>query len=249
MRSAPDAYAAKPNSPFAHSGTVRHSSPRVRNTRRMNAPKSSVPRYQFHIGEAGQEPQAGDAVEVGEQPHRAGVKEFEVGAELVGQPDPVGEQVLPGSHHQAEHDRGRGVGDQRTETGAVGAQGVGEDEGVEPVVLVPGSAVAAAQAVDLVGADHHDRHAGAQECVDNLSVAAFDGHLPDAGAVESGARARAARTGRVDGELLGDGAFAVHDGDGVVGGGPVQTSGDVTGRGLRQSWRGCSCGVRHVDLR
>ena len=46
--------------------------------------------------------------------------------------------------------RCRGSGEQ---PGAVGAQGVGQHERVEPVVLVPGRAVAAAQVVDLVGAD------------------------------------------------------------------------------------------------
>src|SRR5450631_1211698 len=39
--------------------------------------------------------------------------------------------------------------------GAVGAQGVGEHVGVEAVVFVAGRAVAAAQVLDRVRADHH----------------------------------------------------------------------------------------------
>jgi hypothetical protein len=84
----------------------------------------------------------------------------------------------------AELHGGGGVGDERAQPGAVGAQGVGQHEGVEAVVLVPGRSVAAAQVVDLVGADHHDGEAGVEEGVDDLSVAAFDGHLPDAGAAQ-----------------------------------------------------------------
>ena len=50
---------------------------------------------------------------------------------------------------------GLAVGGQRPQPGPVGAQGVGQHERVEPVVLVAGRAVAAAQVLDLVRADHH----------------------------------------------------------------------------------------------
>jgi len=61
-------------------------------------------------------------------------------------------------------------------------RGVCQHERVEPVVLVPGRAVTAAQVVDLVGADHHDGESGVEEDVDDLAVAAFDRDLADAGA-------------------------------------------------------------------
>jgi hypothetical protein len=56
-------------------------------------------------GERGEEPQAGDAVDVGEQPDRAGVEGLEVGAELVGQPDPVGERVFARADRRAQQSR------------------------------------------------------------------------------------------------------------------------------------------------
>jgi hypothetical protein len=177
---------------------------------------------------------------------------------LVGQPDPVGEEVLAGPDRGAQLHGGRRVGDERAEAGAVGAQGVGQDERVEPVVLVPGRAVAAAEVVDLVGADHHDGEALGEEGVDDLSVAAFDRDFADAGAAQPADELAQPGAGGVDEELLEDGALVVHDGDGVVGvvgGGPVQAGGDVAGRGLRQNGRGrcrgggAGWGGRHVVLR
>src|ERR1700694_4942428 len=64
---------------------------------------------------------------------------------------------------------GRWVGDQRTESSAVGAQGIGQDERVEPVVLVAGGAVPAAKAVHLVGADHPLLDVCAAESADELA--------------------------------------------------------------------------------
>ena len=52
------------------------------------------------------------------------------------------------------------VGDQGPQPGPVGAQGVGQHVGVEPVVLVSGRAVAAAKVLDLVRADHDHGQAG-----------------------------------------------------------------------------------------
>lgn len=46
---------------------------------------------------------------------------------------------------------------------------IGQDERVEPVVLVAGGAVAAAKAVHLVGADHHLLDVCAAESADELA--------------------------------------------------------------------------------
>ena len=136
--------------------------------------------------EAGQERQADRRVEVGEQTDRAGEHDFQVRAQLVGHGDPVGDEVFAGAAGLAQGDGGRGVGQQRVQPGSVGAQGVGEHEGVEPVVLVAGRAVAAAQVLDLVGADHHDRDTGVEQGVHDRPVRAFDRDLPHAGACEHG---------------------------------------------------------------
>ena len=127
--------------------------------------------------EAGQERQADRAVEVGEQADRAGEHDLQVRAQLVGHRDPVGDEVFAGAAGLAQGDGGRGVGQQRVQPGAVGAQGVGEHERVEPVVFVAGRTVASAQVLDLVGADHHDGDTGVEQGVDHRSVRAFDRDL------------------------------------------------------------------------
>ena len=100
--------------------------------------------------EAGQEREADLGVDVFEQADGAGQDVAQVRAELVGRGDTVFDQVLAGTAGTAQGDGGLGVGDQRSEPGPVGAQGVGQHVGVEPVVLVAGRAVAAAQVLDLV---------------------------------------------------------------------------------------------------
>src|SRR5580704_5298846 len=106
--------------------------------------------------EAGQERQADRGVELGEQADGAGEDPLEVLAQLVGDADPVADEVLAGPAGAAQG-RGRGgVRDQGPQPGAIRTQRVGQDERVEPVIFVPGRAIAAAQVLDLVRADHHD---------------------------------------------------------------------------------------------
>jgi hypothetical protein len=124
-----------------------------------------------------------------------------VRAELVGQPDPVGEQVLAGPDRGAQLHRGGGVGDERAQPGAVGAQRVSQHERVEPVVLVPGRSVAAAQVVNLVGADHYNSEPCFEEGVDDLTVAALDRHLTRAGAAQPAHELARPGAGGVDEEI------------------------------------------------
>jgi hypothetical protein len=109
--------------------------------------------------------------------------------------------------------------------------------GGEVADRVPGGAVAAAPVVGLVGVDHHDGEPGFEEGVDNLAVAAFDGHLIHAGEAQPAHQLAQPAPGGVDEELLGDGARVVHDRDSVIGGGPVQTSRDIGGWGFRHGDR------------
>jgi hypothetical protein len=69
----------------------------------------------------------------------------------------------------ARADRRIEVGE-RPQSDAIGAQRAGEDEGVEPIGLVVGRAVAASYVRQLVGADHHDGDIGT-----------FDGDFLDPG--------------------------------------------------------------------
>jgi hypothetical protein len=68
--------------------------------------------------------------------HRTGEHDLQVGAELVGHRDPVGDEILAGAAGLPQRDGRRAVRDQRREPGPVGAQRVGQDERVEPLVLV-----------------------------------------------------------------------------------------------------------------
>ena len=134
--------------------------------------------------EAGQERQADRAVDRGEQADGAGEHDLQVRAQLIGYRDAVGDEVLAGAAGLAQRDGGRGVGQQRVQPGAVGAQGVGQHEGIEAVVLVAGRAVAAAQVLDLVGVDHDHGDSGVEQGVHHGAVGAFDGDLAGPGRVE-----------------------------------------------------------------
>src|SRR5690606_30867012 len=110
--------------------------------------------------EAGQEPQADLGVQVLEETHGAGERGLQVGAQLVAQRDAVLDQFAAGPDGGAQGLGGFAVVGQRPQPGAVGAQGVGQDVGVEPVVLVAGRAVTAAQILEPVGTDHDHGQVG-----------------------------------------------------------------------------------------
>ena len=132
-------------------------------------------------GEPGQEPQRDRGVDVAEQPDRAGEGDLQVRAELVGHRDPGGDQVLAGAHRHPQRDRGLAVPGQRPQPGSVGAQHVGQDVGVERVVLVAGRAVAAAQVLQLLRCDHHHREVGVEQRLDHRPVRALDRDLDHPG--------------------------------------------------------------------
>jgi hypothetical protein len=78
-----------------------------------------------------QERQADRGVDVGEESDHAGQHGAQVCAPLVGDRDAVADEVLAGAAGPAQG-RGLGpVGGQRSQAGAVGAQGVGQDVGVD----------------------------------------------------------------------------------------------------------------------
>src|SRR5579875_3172711 len=127
--------------------------------------------------EAGEEAQADRAVDLREEADGAREGALEVGAQLVGERDSVSDQVLARPAGGPQGDGGRAVGDERAQPDPVGAEGVGEDEGVEAVVLVAGRAVAGAQVLELVGADDDDGHAGLEVRLSDRAVGPFDGDL------------------------------------------------------------------------
>ena len=171
--------------------------------------------------EAGEEPQADRAVDVGEQADGAREGALEVGAQLVGERDAVGDQVLASPAGGAQSHGGRTVGDEWPQSGPVGAEGVGEDEGVEAVVLVAGRAVAGAEVLELVGADDDDGQAGLEESLDDRTVGPFDGDLVGGHLGEPADQVTDAGGGMGDGEPLDHLTAGVHDGGRVVVASPV----------------------------
>jgi len=184
--------------------------------------------------EAGQERQADRGVKLGEQADGAGEDPLEVLAQLVGDADPVADEVLAGPAGAAQGDGGRLVRDEGAKPGPVGAQRVGQDEGVEPVVLVAGRAVAAAQVLDLVRADHHHGDPGLEQRLDDRAVRPLDRDLADAALgqqAQQGAQARGAVLDHAPVDLP---AAGIDDRDRVVIARPVDTAGQPVRRFLGQ---------------
>jgi hypothetical protein len=173
-------------------------------------------------------------VDLGEQADGAREGELEVGTQLVGEGDAMGDQVLASSAGSTQGHGGRAVEDQRAQPRAVGAEGVGEDEGVEAVVLVAGRAVAGAQVLELVGADHDDGQAGRQERVHDRTVGPLDGDLVGAHLGEPADEVADAGGGVRDGEPLDHLAAGVDHGDGVVVASPVHAGRAVARPGGRK---------------
>jgi hypothetical protein len=172
------------------------------------------------------------------QTDRAGEHDFQVRAQLVGHGDSMGDEVFAGAAGVAQGDGGRGVGQQRVQPCSVGAQGVGKHERVEPVVFVAGRAVASAQVLDLVGADHHDRDTGVEQGVHHRPVRAFDRDLPHAGARQHGEQL--AQSGGVvfDRGSHDFAAAAIDDRHRVIITGPVDSACDAVGGFRRQGTSG-----------
>jgi hypothetical protein len=97
----------------------------------------------------------------------------------------VPDEVLAGAAGAAQADCGRAIRGQGCQPGAVGAQGVGQDERVEAVVFVTGRPVAAAQVLDLVRADHRHGDPRIEQDVDDRAVGALDRGLASAGAART----------------------------------------------------------------
>jgi len=157
----------------------------------------------------------------------------------------VADQVLACPAGGAQGHRGRTVGDERAQPGPVGAEGVGEDEGVEAVVLVAGRTVAGAEVLELVGADDDDGQAILEERFDDRAVGTFDGDLVGAPLGEAADQVADAGGGVGHGEPLDHPAVGVDDGDSVVVASPVHAGGAV-------AWPRCGKSVLrrmlHVSL-
>ena len=150
----------------------------------------------------------------------------------------MADEILAGAAGAAQRDAVGFVGDQGAQAGPVGAQGVGEHERVEAVVLVARRAVPAAQVLDPVRADHDDRDLGVEQGLDDRAVGSFDRDLTGAVPGQEPGQLAQAGAGVLDhrsGDLA---AAAIEDAHGVVVAGPVDPGGDVARWGFGQGGGG-----------
>ena len=113
-------------------------------------------------------------------PTAPGKTSVEVRRQLLDEPRPGLDEVLAGPDGRPQRHRLGGVGMERPQAMAVGAQGVGQDERVGAVVLVARQAVAGAERLDVAGRDDHHPQAGLEQRVDDRAVRPLDGHPLDA---------------------------------------------------------------------
>jgi hypothetical protein len=107
------------------------------------------------------------AVDGGEDSSGAGPETFEQGATLVGERDPLGDQVVAPSDQgprrldvvRSWHKASEGV--------AVGAQDVREHKGFARVAFAARGAIARSACFDHVGVDRHDRISGLHQGIDD----------------------------------------------------------------------------------
>jgi hypothetical protein len=196
--------------------------------------------------EAGQRDRAVDA---GEDGSGARPEAVEQGAELVGECDALRDQVVPATDRGAECLDLAGGGCERAEAMAVGAQDVGQHEGIARVGLAAGGAVAGPAGADHVGMDGDDRVAGLDQGVDDQPRRTLDGNRQfgrgrdPAQAGEQVGQARRAVAHRDAAEDL---TCGIDDADGVAVAAPVETA--VEWHGLtsldwgRLTRAGRSCG-------
>ena len=99
------------------------------------------------------------AVDVGEHAGGGGPEAFQLGAQLVGERNAVGDEVLTSTDERPQRLRRVAIGDQDPEAVAVGTSELGEHEAVEAVALAARVAEAGAHRSDLVGVDRDHRQA------------------------------------------------------------------------------------------
>jgi len=173
------------------------------------------------------------AVDVGEDGHGARPEAVQEAAELVGELNAGGDQIVAGAHGRAQGTRLVGRGAQGAEAVAVGAKDVGEDEGIAGIALALGRGVAGACGLEGVGMDGHDGKAGLDQRVDEQPRRTFDRDRElrtRAEAVERADQLRQSLCGVTDAEVKADLAGRIEDTEVVLVAGPVD-AGEVMGSG------------------
>ena len=96
------------------------------------------------------------------------------GGQLVGQGDLRADQVVAAAHQAAQGFDGVGLGRERAQAVAVGAQDVGQDEGVARVALGGDGPVAGSAGLDRIGMDRGDDEARLDQGIDQEAGRSLD---------------------------------------------------------------------------
>ena len=186
--------------------------------------------------EVGQEGKGDRAVDIGEDRGRAGPEALEQAAELVGEADTGGDQVVAAAHQRAQRPDLLGDRGERCEAVAVGAQDVGEHVGVARIAFAAGGTVARAARLHDVGMDRHHRMAGGDQGLDEEAGRPLDGDRQLGRRREAPQpREQVGKAGGIVSDLQArhDAARAVEHADGVAGRAPVEAGEKGHGRDLR----------------
>ncbi len=169
-------------------------------------------------GIATEEGQGDGRVDVGEDGGGPGPEPLEQGAELIGEGDALGDEIVPTAYEGAQGTRVVRGRPPRPEAMAIGPQQIGEDGRIAGVTLAAGGGVAWAAGLERVGVDRYDLHPGLDEGIDEQAGGAFE-RDPKGAAVEQAPQAaeqlREPLGGVGDGALPLDAARVVKDADRV----------------------------------
>ncbi len=169
-------------------------------------------------GIAREEGQRDRRVDVGKDGGGAGPEALEERAELIGEGDALGDEIVAAAHEGAQRAGVIGRRVQRPEAMAVRAKQVGEDEGIPRVTLGARRGVTRTTGLEGVGVDGHDLEAGVEQRVDEQPRGAFEGNAEGttpAEAAQAGEKVREAIGGVRHRALPMDAAGLIEDADGM----------------------------------
>src|SRR5205807_4969166 len=136
-------------------------------------------------GVAGQEGERDRRVDVEKDGRGAGPDALEQGAQLIGEGDALGDEVIAAAHERPQGASLVGGRAQRGEAMAIQAQQIRQDEGIAGVTLAAGGGVARPSRLEGVRVDGHDLEPGVDERVDEQARGPFKGDPKAAGAAEA----------------------------------------------------------------
>ena len=181
-------------------------------------------------GIAAEEGEGDGRRDIGEDRGGPGPEALEQGPELIGEGAALDDEIVAAAHQGAEGARRVGQGLEGAEAMAVGAEQIGEDEGVARITLAARRRVAGPTGLERVGMDGDDRVAGVHEDIDDEARGAFDGDGEAGGRAEARQLAEQLRqaVGRVlYAALPAHLARRVEDGHGVLLARPVEADGEI----------------------